>query len=145
MTRVRFIIAALTIAAAAACADRATSPTPPPPPLPPPPPVPAGSAIVSLTTPNSDDGAVAVTLRGPGISNLATASSGYIFYSRLASDSVARVIVIGNVAAGPIFTFKLASGAGVSAYQVVIDQIATRGDALRTSHASYALGITAAP
>ena len=144
MTRMRFLVMALITAAAAGCADKATAPTNPPPSSPPPPP-PPGSAIVALVTPNSDDGAVAVTLHGPGISNLATASSGYLFYSRLASDTVARVIVLGNVSAGPIFTFEIAGGAGVSAYTVSIDEVANRADAVRSSLTNYSLTITAAP
>ena len=144
MTRTRFLVMALITAAAVGCADKATAPTNPPPSSPPPP-APPGSAIVALVTPNSDDGAVAVTLHGPGISNLATASSGYLFYSRLASDTVARVIVLGNVSAGPIFTFKIAGGAGVSAYTVSIDEVANRADAVRSSLTNYSLTITAAP
>jgi hypothetical protein len=150
MTRIRRLLIALAVAGTAAgCADRPTAPPPNPPPVPPPPPPPPapppGSAIVSLTTPNGDDGAVVVTLRGPGISTLETASSGYLFYSRLASDTVARVIVLGNVTAGPIFTFKVANGAELSAYRVAIDQIASRADAMRSSLGGYALNITAAP
>jgi len=141
MSRMRFLVMALITAAAVGCADRATAPPPPSPPPPPPP----GSAIVALVTPNSDDGAVAVTLHGPGISNLANASSGYLFYSRLASDTVARVIVLGNVSAGPIFTFTIAGGAGVSAYTVSIDEVANRADAVRSSLTNYSLTITAAP
>ena len=142
MTRTRFFLTAMLTAAAVGCADKATAPANPPPSPPPPPP--PGSAIVSLVTPNNDDGAVTVTLRGPGFSNLATASSGYLFYSRLASDTVARVIVLGNVSAGPIFTFKVASGAALPAYTVSIEQVANRVDAMR-SLTGYALTVTAAP
>lgn len=141
MTRTRFLVMALLTAAAVGCADKATAPGNPPPAPPPPP----GSAIVSLVTPNTDDGAVAVTLHGPGFSNLATASSGYLFYSRLASDTLARVIVLGNVSAGPIFTFKTASGAALSAYTVSVDQVANRADAMRATLTNYSLTITAAP
>jgi len=117
------------------CAEKATAPSNPPP----------GSAIVALVTPNADDGAIGVTLHGPGISNLETASSGYLFYSRLVSDTVARVIVVGDLSAGPIFTFKVASGSAVSAYSVSIDQVATRADAVRSPLTNYSLTITAAP
>ena len=100
---------------------------------------------MSLVTPNSDDGALVVTLHGPGISNLATASSGYLFYSRLVNDTLARVIVLGNVSAGPIFTFKPGASAQMSAYQTTIDQVASRADAVRSALTNYSLTITAAP
>ena len=100
---------------------------------------------MSLVTPSSDDGAVSVTLRGPGISTLETASSGYVFFSRLASDTVAHVIVVGNVTAGPIFTFKPAAGTQLSAYAATIKEIANRADALRSSLSNYSLQITTAP
>ena len=146
MKRIRFLMMALLAAGAVACADKATEPIQPPPPPPsPPPPPPAGSAIVALVTPNGDDGAVSVTLRGPGISTLETASSGYVFFSRLASDTVAHVIVVGNVTAGPIFTFKPAGGAQMSAYTATVKEIASRTDAVRSSLANYSLTITAAP
>jgi hypothetical protein len=104
-----------------------------------------GSAIVGLTTPNGDDGAMVITLHGPGISNLTTASSGYLFYSRLASDTVARVIVVGNVSAGPLFTFKMAAEAAASAYSVTLTEVATRSDALRSTLSNYTVTITPAP
>lgn len=148
MTRIRFLVMALLTAAAVGCGDKPTAPPnppPSPPPPSPPPPAPPGSAIVGLTTPNSDDGAIAITLHGPGISNLVTASSGYLFYSRLASDTVARVIVVGNVSTGPLFTFKIASGSGVSAYTMNIDQVANRADAVHATLTGYSLTVTAAP
>ena len=140
MNAKHLLVMALLAATAVGCGDKTTEPLPPPPP-----PAPPGSAVVGLVTPNADDGAVVVTLHGPGISNLATASSGYLFYSRLASDTVARVMVLGNVSAGPIFTFKPASGAQASAYQVTIDQVATRADSMRASLTNYSLTVTAAP
>ena len=155
------LVLALLTATAVGCGDKTTepgnppppppppspAPPPPPPPQPPPPPPPAppGSGIVSLVTPNADDGALVLTLHGPGISDLATASSGYLFYSRLASDSVARIIVVGDVSAGPIFTFKPSASSQVSAYRVTIDQVASRADAVRASMTNYSLTITAAP
>jgi hypothetical protein len=147
MKLIRLALMTLTLAAAAACGDKATSPNPPGPPAPPPqpPPPPPGSAVVTLATPNSDDGAVVVKLTGPGLSTFETASSGYIFYSRLAAEQEARVIVVGNVTAGPLFTFKVATGSAVSAYTATIEQVANRTDALRASTASYTLTIAAAP
>ena len=142
MKLLRVGLMALTIVVATGCADKSTSPNSP---VPPPPPPPPGSAVVSLATPNADDGAIVVSIHGPGLTTLASASSDYVFYSRLAGAQDARVILVGNVAAGPIFTFKLAAGSAVSAYTVTIDQVANRGDVLRASTMNYSLTITAAP
>lgn len=152
MKLLRLAVLAVGVATAAISCTESTNPTPPPPPVPPPPPPPPpppapppGSAIVSLTTPAADDGAVVVRVEGPGLSTLQTASSGYTFYSRLASEQEARVIVLGNVVAGPIFTFKMAAGATASDYTATLQQVASRSDGLRAALTSYSLTITAAP
>ena len=128
--------------AAAACTDHATAPTPPAPPPPPPPP---GSGIVSLATPNADDGALRLTLHGPALSTLQVSSSSNLFYTRMASDSEARVILIGNVTAGPLLTFKIASGQPLTAYSATLEQVASRTDSLRVSLSGYALTVAATP
>ena len=149
MTRLNWLLMAVVSGLAVGCSDHPpTAPPPPPaqppaPPPPPPPPAPPGTTgVVALVTPNADDGAVQVTLRGPGISDLETASSGYVFYSRLSGDSVAHAIVIGDVSAGPIIKFKLASGSAITAYHATIDQVAARNNALRSSVGNYSLTLT---
>ena len=72
-------------------------------------------------------------------------SSSNLFYSRAVSDSEARVILVGNLAAGPLFTFKVGAGKQLSAYSATVAQVATRSDSLRSNTSSYKLGITAAP
>jgi hypothetical protein len=145
---IRIRAALLTVAALALAigcsSDHATSPSPPAPPPPPPLPAP-GNAVVSLTTPNSDDGAVVVALRGPGLTTPEASDSATLFYSRMASDSEARVIVVGNVTSGPIFNFKIAHGKDVSAYSAIIQQVATRGDSLRANTNGYTLTIATPP
>jgi hypothetical protein len=101
--------------------------------------------VVSLTTPNGDDGAVSVTLTGPGLTTLQVSSSSTLFFSRAVSDSEARVIAVGNLAAGPLFTFKVAAGHQLSAYSATVVQVATRSDSLRSNTSGYKLAITAAP
>ena len=142
--------AALTALAALALAigcssDHATSPNPPAPPPPPPPPPPPGSAVVSLTTPNTNDGAVLVTLTGPGLTTLQASDTSNLFYSRLASDSEARLILVGNLSSGPILNFKIATGKTISAYTAIVQQVAMRNDSLRASLSGYKLTVTAGP
>lgn len=135
------LVALAAIAVAVGCADHPTQPNSPPPPPPPP----SGSAVVSLTTPNTDDGAVVVTLSGPGLKTMQVSSSSNLFFSRAVSDSEVRVILVGNLTAGPLFTFKVADGKQISAYSATIGQVATRSDALQASTSGYKLSIAAAP
>jgi len=100
---------------------------------------------VTLATPNSDDGAVVLTLKGPGLTTMQTSSSSNLFYSRAVSDSEARVILVGNLAAGPVFTFKVADGKQLSAYSATVGQVAKRDDAVRENVTGYTLSIAAAP
>jgi hypothetical protein len=137
----RIVVSLIVIAGGIGCGDNTTAPTAPPPP---PPPLP-GSAVVSLTTPNADDGAVMVTLQGPDLSTMQASSTAYVLYSRVSSTAEARVILVGNLAAGPLFTFKLGAGQALSAYTASVQQVATRGDALRTSTSGYQLTVAAAP
>lgn len=135
MITVRGVLVALTvIAAGIGCSGQATSPNPPSP----------GSAVVSLATPNIDDGAVVVTLRGPGLTTLQSTFSSNVFYSRLVGDS-ARIILVGNLGAGPLFTFKFGTGAALSAYTATVEQVATRSDSLHASTTGYHLTVSAAP
>jgi hypothetical protein len=136
----RFALVALTVAAAGiGCGDSSsTAPTPKTPDL-------ALAAVVSLATPNGDDGAVVVTLKGPDLSSIQAPSSAYVVYSRLSTSQEARVFVIGNVAAGPLLTVKFAAGQQLAAYSATVEQVATRADALRGSTTGYQLTVSAAP
>jgi hypothetical protein len=139
------LIAAAVIAAAVSCTDHPTATPPPPPPPPSPPPPPPGSGIVALVTPNSDDGALRLTLRGPGLTTLAAASASHVFYQRLVSDSEARMILVGDVEAGQLITFKIASGQSASAYSATLEQVASRRDSIRLSLSGYSLTVSRAP
>lgn len=134
----QFIAAAGIIVAAAACDDGGIAPVPPGQP-----PAQAIGATFSLMTPNTNDGAVIVTLRGPDLSTIQAADSHYILYSRLANSQEARVMVIGNLAAGPILTVRFGGPQSLSAYSGSIQQVATRGDSILGSTEGYQLTVSA--
>ena len=144
MTRNRIVPLVSAVFVAIACSEskQPTNPNPNPPPAPPPP---VNSVVVSLTSPNNDDGAVVVTLQGPSVSTLQRSSSGYLLYSRSPGAQETRVIVVGSLATGPLFTFAPAAGANLSAYSATVQQVANRADALRASTTGYTLTIAAAP
>jgi len=123
---------------ALSCSDGSTAP-----PLPPPPPAPT-AAVISLLTPNSDDGAIVLTLRGPELSDIQATSSAHLLYARTASGQ-ARVIVVGDLSAGPIVKVKLGAGHPLSEYSTAVEQVALRNDSLRATTTGYQLSIAAAP
>jgi hypothetical protein len=124
------VAAAAIIAAMAGCND-GTKPLVPTPPA---------GAVVSLITPRTDDGAVVVTLTGPQLSGIQM-STRYVVYSRLVNPQEARIIVIGDLVAGPLFRVTFASPPSLPAYSGFIEQVATRGDSILESTAGYQLSI----
>jgi hypothetical protein len=136
-----------TIVAAAGCADRTTAPNPPVPPPPVPPP-PSGSAVVNLSTPHSDDGALVVILRGPilmeSLYSLQPSSPGYYLYWWVPKEGEARVTLVGDLAGGALFQFKL-KGTNPSSLTATVQQVATRSDALRADVRGYQATVSAAP
>jgi hypothetical protein len=135
MIKSRAVIAILGFGAVA-CNPDGTAPTLPEKPT---------AALVSLVTPNADDGAVVVTLKGPDLSTITAASSGYVLYSRFASAQEARVIVVGNVAAGALVKLTFGAGHALSAYSATVEQVAARNDTLRASLVGYQLTFAEAP
>lgn len=142
MTALRTLALGLAVAAVGlSCGDRTTEPpisSPPPPP-------PVTNAVVSLATPNADDGALILTLRGPNATAIQLTNSGHILYSRAASSSELRVTIVGDLMAGSLVTFTLASGQSLASYSAAVDQVASRSDVLRSSTSGYALTVAAAP
>ena len=133
MTRTRAAVAlavAALVLGAAACSD-SNGPAVP------------VTAVAALTTPRTDDGAVLVTITGPGLADVQPANSFYRLYWRLASDSELRVVVVGDVAQGPLFTVSLSSGR-VSQYTATVTDAASRADAAREALSGYAVTLSAA-
>lgn len=132
--RTKLVAVGLLLGVASACGEGAT-----------PPPVPSSPTALrlDLETPNSDDGAVVLTLRGPDVSNLEAASPAYLAYSR--SDSGAReirLIIVGDLKGGALVTASVAPGHQLSDYSVTIDQVAARSDTLRADLSGYRVSVT---
>lgn len=124
-------LALFVIAAGISCSESPTAPAP-------------TAAVVSLTTPNTDDGALVVTVRGPELTDIQAVSSAHVVYSRYAPQE-AHVIIVGDVGAGPLLTVKLGAGHAISEYSASIEQVAMRNDSLRVSTTGYQLSLSAAP
>ncbi|MGH7754400.1 MAG: hypothetical protein ACREN5_16470 [Gemmatimonadales bacterium] len=126
MTRVRTGVLAVLLAAAvtAACQDQAPA---------------AGLLTASLQTPNTDDGAMLVTVQGPGLANVQSSSSSYRIYWRLVSTGEVRVLIFGNLSGGPVFTAQTPGDAGAADYRATVVQVADRNDAERAAAGYTAL------
>jgi hypothetical protein len=94
-------------------------------------------ALVSLTTPRADDGGIVVTLKGPDLRTFAAASPSYVIYARPVSANEARIIVIGDIAPGPLFTATFGAAHDLSRYSATIEQVALRSDALIADLTGY--------
>jgi hypothetical protein len=130
MNRTQAMLTALAAAATLRCSDGGTAPpssdTP-------------GTAVLSLGTAHADDGAVVLTLRGTGVSSIQAVSSAHVVVSRPAGPDETRVIVVGDLVAGPLLRVHVPAVNRLSAYSASIDQAATRDDVLRESVAGYTL------
>ncbi|HSD32617.1 MAG TPA: hypothetical protein VLB49_11950 [Gemmatimonadales bacterium] len=100
----------------------------------------AGTATVSLVTPNADDGVVLLTLTGPGLANVQSASSSYKVYWRVVSPSEVRAIVVGNLTSGAVLTASVDDVSKVGQYSGTVVEAASRSDVVRTSTSGY--GVT---
>lgn len=127
-------LALFSVAAGVSCSD---SPIAPPSPL-------LTSAVVSLTTPSSDDGALVITVRGPDVTDIQAVSSAHVVYPRYAAQE-ARVVIVGDVGAGPLLTIRLSRAHALSEYSTSIEQVAMRNDSLRASTTGYQLSLSAVP
>jgi len=129
----RLIAAMLLVAGGVGCGD-ATSSAPPDQP---------GTAVVAMTSSFAADGAVLVTVRGPGLSVATAADPAYAVFSRLVGRNELNVIVVGgSVAPGALFTVAVGAANRPSAYSVQIEQVATQDDSLRSDLSQYRASLT---
>jgi hypothetical protein len=127
------IAAALIVAGGLGCSDATSSATDQP-----------GTAVVSMTSSNAADGAVSITVRGPGVSAATAANSTYQVFSRLAGSTELKVIVLGDaVRSGQLFTIPIGAVNRLSAYTVQLEQVADQTDSLRPEVSSYGVSLAA--
>ncbi len=103
-----------------------------------------GPVTVSLTTPHVSEGALLVAVTGPGLLEARPANSTYRVYWRLASASEMRVLVLGNITGGPVFTVRVPDPRNASAYSGTVLQVAARNNELRASTHDYSLTVASA-
>ena len=102
-----------------------------------------GSMTVSLTTPNTDDGAVLVALFGPGFTNIRPASASYRVYSLTASPTEIRILVVGDLSTGALLSLDIDDPARIAEYHGTVIQAASRDDIVHTVSTDYDLTFAA--
>ena len=137
------VLASIAVLGAIACGKNTPigppPPAPPPPPPPPPPPG-AGTLTVRLTTPNTDDGAILLELRGPNIHALAVSNSAWQVYAD-SSGTPIRSVVAGNLTTGGLVTFQVPDVGAVASYTATIVDVSDRQNRLRSALTGYTLVI----
>jgi hypothetical protein len=86
---------------------------------------PTGAALnLSLSSPNADDGAVLLTISGGPVDSVEAV--GYPVYSTRAGGETVRLIVTGDLGAGPIARIHIPDGRQAFRYSAKIIQVAAR-------------------
>lgn len=98
---------------------------------------------VSLVTPNGNDGAVLVALFGPAPGDIQTANAAYHVYSLTASPTEVRVLVVGDLVAGPLITLRVDDVSKIGDYHGTVVEVASRSDEIRTTLLEYDLTFAA--
>jgi hypothetical protein len=132
-------LATITVLGAISCGRNTPMSVPPPPP-PPAGPI-AGALMVSLTTPNSDDGAVFLELKGPSVRTVVAKNSAWRVYADTTSTTTVRTLVVGNLTAGGLVTFQVPDVGTAASYTATIIDVSDKQNRLRMSLTGYALTI----
>ena len=136
-------VALAVLVAAAACTGR--TPTAPSAPVPPPPsqPPPGSSGLtVALSVKDTTAvGLVILTLKGPHFGTIKVAAPDYVLFSRNPSAQEVRLIVVGNLAAGPLLTISGDSLQAPAMYAATLDQVVSRQDQVQPDVSRYSLTI----
>jgi hypothetical protein len=121
--RLRGLAVLSLVAVSWSCGDASTEPTnvPPRP----------GPAVVTLGAIAADEAAVSFTLTGPGVVSVRPAAADYVVYWRMTSTEELRVVLVGNVASGPLVTIDVADLNRLHSIRGVVTAVAERRGGLR--------------
>src|SRR5687767_11883497 len=100
-----------------------------------------GVAILHLTTPNADDGAVFFEVSGAPIDSAVAMSSSLRLFTRRVGGSTVVAALAGAVATGPVVRLYVADVVAAAGSTVRVLEVADRQDALRSTLTGYALAL----
>ncbi|PYO38169.1 MAG: hypothetical protein DMD29_14100 [Gemmatimonadetes bacterium] len=78
------------------------------------------------------------------MSTVQAAGSGSVVFWRLVSPTEVRVLVVGNLGAGPLFSVDVPDARKASEYASAVLEVASRADAILPTTAGYAVTFSGA-
>jgi len=139
------------VAMLAACGGGGDGPVSPPvvpPPVTPPPVTPpstkSGVLLVTLVTPNADDGGVLIDVTGPEGVDSIVPLGGYEAYRRRNWEQ-ASALLVGAIQSGDVLEVHVRDVSKASQYQVTLRQVASTAFELRSSHDGYSVSLHQRP
>jgi hydroxyethylthiazole kinase-like sugar kinase family protein len=124
--RSRWLILCLAAAGATGCSHEPSGPT-------------AAALQVSLTSPNSDDGALFFSVTGGRVDSVQ--APGYMLYTHRPDPNTLQVIVTGNLASGTVAQLWIPDERRAAQYTASVNQAAARRSYLQRDPGSYRLSL----
>ena len=125
-------VAAMALAATLACDGDVVQP--PPENIP-------GTLVLTLMTPNTDDGAILLSVAGGEINSPMAAASSHVLFFRTTSESSINAVIVGDITDGLLIHFDVPDVASASSYNATVTQVADRGNTLRNDISGYLLDV----
>ena len=96
-----------------------------------------GVLTLTVTTPNTDDRAVVLSVSGPGaITGVESANAAHVLHSRTSGTSF-KAAVFGNLNSGPLVRFAVPDVKKAASYSAVLVEVSDTSNAVRTSTSGY--------
>ncbi|MGH7537882.1 MAG: hypothetical protein ACREMF_04560 [Gemmatimonadales bacterium] len=90
-----------------------------------------GTLRVSLTTPNTDDGAILFEVSGPAIDTMAPVNASYRLFTRRIGTTTVRAVLAGPVASGTVATLEVPDVGAAGSYTATVTEVVDRQNQLR--------------
>jgi len=130
MTRKLWILAAAVLLLdGAACGGESSSPAQP------------GTLRVSLTTPNTDDGAILFEVSGPAIDTIVPVNASYRLFTRRIGSTTVRSVLAGPVANGTVATLEVPDVGAAGSYTATVTEVVDRQNQVRSPLTGYQLQV----
>jgi hypothetical protein len=99
----------------------------------------AAALNVSLSTPNTDDGAVLMTISGGPVDSVEAV--GYTVYTARQGPETLRLIVTGDLGSGPLARIHVPDSRLTSRYSARVSQVASRATYAQRDPAPYSVSL----
>lgn len=99
----------------------------------------AAALNLSLASPNTDDGAVLLTISGGLVDSVEAV--GYTIYTARQGPETLRLIVTGDLGSGPLARIHVPDSRLASRYSARVSQVASRVTYIQRDPASYSVGV----